>query len=188
MHVPTLPQTRLPSSLPQDIEQSSLCHRVGPNCPGSVKPLDCQGSPRGAETFYPSSPRLLVENYMCRRGLYKPRQATARGAVTWLEARRPQRHNLLTRREACPWTHWGVPGNPHWPHLFSIRVSEWSCYSELPHLNHWLLCKGFLCQTPKLYLSFSVTVDYLQLLLPSVDLTTFGCFSRYLDFRATTHS
>ena len=39
-----------------------------------------------------------------------------------------------------------------------------------------------------LYLSLSVTVDYLQLLSPSVDLTTSGCFSRHLDFRATTHS
>ena len=55
---------------------------------------------------------------------------------------------------------------------------------------------SILCKTVKfeilmiktLYLSLSVTVDYLQLLSPSVDLTTFGCCSRHLDFRATTHS
>ena len=45
IHVSMLPQTPLPSRLPHDIEQSSLCYRVGPNCPESVKPLDCQGSP-----------------------------------------------------------------------------------------------------------------------------------------------
>ena len=68
IHVSMLPQILLPSRLPYDIEQSSLWYRAGPNCPGSVKPLDGQGGPCGAEKFYPRSPKLLVENYTCAGG------------------------------------------------------------------------------------------------------------------------
>ena len=127
--------------------------------------------------------------HMCRRRLTRPGRQQL--GAPWPEWRLGGLKDITYWPEGrhVPEHTGGIPGNPHWPHLFSIRVSEWSCYSDLPCLTHWLLCKGFLHQIlpNSFFISLSVTVDYLQLLLPSVDLTMFGCFFRHLDFRATTH-